>query len=51
MSDTLTDVAANKDADEEKLDQRQLAERLLAQAKQQGGGAVNRTGMPGDSLV
>ena len=40
MTDTLADVAA---ADEE-LDQQQLAERLLAQAKEQGLSLSARTG-------
>ena len=45
MSDTLTDVAANKDADEEELDQQKLAERLLAQARQQGVELVGPDGL------
>jgi putative transposase len=45
MSDTLTTVAANKDADEEALDQQQLAEQLLAQARQQGVDLVGPDGL------
>ena len=45
MTDTLNEMAVNKEADEERLDQQQLAEHLLAQAKQQGVELVGPDGL------
>ena len=45
MTDTLNDMAVNNEAGEEELDQQQLAERLLAQAKEQGVELVGPDGL------
>jgi putative transposase len=45
MTDTLNDMAANNEAGEEELDQQQLAEQLLAQAREQGVELVGPDGL------
>ena len=45
MTDTLNDMAANNDAGEDELDQQQLAQQLLAQAKEQGVELVGPDGL------
>jgi len=45
MTDTLNDMAANNQAGDDELDQQQLAEQLLAQAKEQGVELVGPDGL------